>query len=95
VGQFEKGNKASAGRPKGSKNKTILSVDWIEADLKEIKLAIMRLVKKDNPTIVGKFIDKLEANKLADSLQTEENPYPEFDDMSEKDLDNYIESNSD
>jgi hypothetical protein len=75
VASFQKGHKKVGGRKKGTKNKekVILDINWEEEDIKELKKAIMELIRKRNPTIIGKLIDKAIANKTPEQEELSDN----------------------
>lgn len=92
---FEEGRKKTGGRTSGTKNKsqTLLSIDWTSDDIGEIKEAVMRLIKSDNPTVITKLLDKIIANKMPD-VGVEQFEPPEFEDMPTKELTEWIKKNA-
>ena len=75
MAKFQKGNKKTTGRQKGSKNKATLLFQFkgiTENDKKVIFDEAMKLVKKGNVTIISKFLDKM----LPNAIPKDENNNP-------------------
>ena len=91
---FKKGHTYGKGRPKGSKNKkTFDDVEWDDKTIDMVQEKIIELAKEKNVPILKKFLDVILPNAIPKQEIKKDSPFPEFEEMSEEELDKWIEAN--